>query len=292
MPRVACFGSGSPASLAAAHALARHERLVAVVVPSEHPERSAALRRTATALGASVVEMSRGGDEATARALGPIGVEVGCVASFPHRLRSPLLELPPMGVVNAHASLLPAHRGVDPIFWTYVACDLRTGVSVHAVDARIDAGPVLGAVPVALPRGVDHRLLYTLLARLGAALVARIVRDLARGGASSVAQVGGTHEPDPARGTWRAQVMALGAADLWHVLSGLGASFAPLLSTSGGVPVEHGAVLGWSGTPSGRPQGTIERRARSIRVHCADGYVDCAPPRAPCSRLSRLLHRA
>ena len=53
------------------------------------------------------------------------------VASFPHLLSPETLAAARIGALNVHMSLLPRHRGVDPLFWTYWDDDREAGVTIH-----------------------------------------------------------------------------------------------------------------------------------------------------------------
>lgn len=54
-----------------------------------------------------------------------------------------ILEIPSLGCVNVHASLLPRHRGAAPIAWAILNGDARTGVTTMLMDEGLDTGPVL-----------------------------------------------------------------------------------------------------------------------------------------------------
>ena len=60
------------------------------------------------------------------------------------------LDVPPLGIINTHPSLLPRYRGPNPIAWTVRNGDRELGFSVHRMDARFDTGPLLaqGATPI------------------------------------------------------------------------------------------------------------------------------------------------
>lgn len=86
------------------------------------------------------------------------------VSFFWHR-RVPraVRELAPLGAIGVHPSLLPRHRGADPVFWTLRRGDPRTGVTVHALDDGYDTGALLAArdVPVD-PSWNAHALAHAL----------------------------------------------------------------------------------------------------------------------------------
>ena len=54
-----------------------------------------------------------------------------------------ILDIPPMGIVNVHASLLPKYRGAAPIQWAIARGEARTGVTIMRIDAGLDTGPML-----------------------------------------------------------------------------------------------------------------------------------------------------
>jgi methionyl-tRNA formyltransferase len=71
------------------------------------------------------------------RALGPdLLVSVSC----PQIFKPPLIELPPLGILNIHGALLPRYRGVLPSFWMLANGETKAGVTIYYVDARIDIG--------------------------------------------------------------------------------------------------------------------------------------------------------
>jgi methionyl-tRNA formyltransferase len=65
------------------------------------------------------------------------------VVAYGQILRQAVLDIPPRGVINVHASLLPKYRGASPIAAAILAGDEETGVSIMLMDAGMDTGPVL-----------------------------------------------------------------------------------------------------------------------------------------------------
>ncbi len=65
------------------------------------------------------------------------------VGGFDIILKRPLLDLPKIGCVNAHSSLLPKHRGPNPFCWALLANEQETGVTFHVMDEGIDTGDIL-----------------------------------------------------------------------------------------------------------------------------------------------------
>lgn len=79
------------------------------------------------------------------------GCELLLVMAYGHILRRTLLEFPPLGTYNLHASLLPKYRGASPIQAALASGDRETGVTLMRMVRRLDAGPIVDqeAFPVA-----------------------------------------------------------------------------------------------------------------------------------------------
>jgi methionyl-tRNA formyltransferase len=69
--------------------------------------------------------------------------DVIVVAAFGQILRPDVLDLPPHGCINVHASLLPRWRGAAPIQASILNGDLQTGVTIMKMDPGVDTGPIL-----------------------------------------------------------------------------------------------------------------------------------------------------
>ena len=74
------------------------------------------------------------------RSLAP---ELIVVAAYGRILPKDILDVPPLGCVNVHASLLPQYRGSAPINWAMLNGDTETGVSIMYMAEELDAGDVI-----------------------------------------------------------------------------------------------------------------------------------------------------
>ncbi|HOZ47877.1 MAG TPA: methionyl-tRNA formyltransferase [Candidatus Hydrogenedentes bacterium] len=72
--------------------------------------------------------------------------DVLLVAGFSVILKRPILDLPRIGCVNVHSSLLPKHRGPNPFCWALLDGDRRAGVTFHIMDEGIDTGDIIEQV--------------------------------------------------------------------------------------------------------------------------------------------------
>lgn len=67
-----------------------------------------------------------------------------CVIShFEKLIKKPLLEIPPMGFINLHPSLLPNYRGMAPQHWPIINGEKEAGISVHYVEEKADTGNII-----------------------------------------------------------------------------------------------------------------------------------------------------
>ncbi len=82
--------------------------------------------------------------------LAALDADVAISAAFPVLIPADALEVPPLGIMNTHPSLLPRYRGPNPIAWTVRNGDRELGYSIHRMDADFDTGPLLaqGTTPI------------------------------------------------------------------------------------------------------------------------------------------------
>jgi methionyl-tRNA formyltransferase len=110
-----------------------------------------------------------------------LGAEVAVVVAYGLILPQPVLDAPPLGAFNLHASLLPRWRGAAPIQRAIMAGDKETGVAVMQMEAGLDTGPVAMVERTAIGPDETAGALHDRLARLGADLMARALAALERG---------------------------------------------------------------------------------------------------------------
>ncbi len=104
-----------------------------------------------------------------------------CVACFSRRIPRVILDLPRLGCLNVHPSLLPANRGPAPLFWTFREGSVTTGVTVHMMDEGLDTGPIVMQQALTVPDGIGYTDLEQRCAVLGGALLAESVWQLYTG---------------------------------------------------------------------------------------------------------------
>ena len=135
------------------------------------------------------------------RSLAP---ELIVVVAYGRILPKDILDVPPLGCVNVHASLLPKYRGSAPINWAMLNGDTETGVSIMYMAEELDAGDVILTAKTPIDPEEDLPSLWDRLAKVGAEALAEALPLLAAGTAPRTPQ-DAAQAPGPApRRNWRA----------------------------------------------------------------------------------------
>ena len=128
-------------------------------------------------LGVPVFQPEKIRDPAVIERLRLLAPDVMVVVAYGQIIPGDVLSIPPKGVVNVHASLLPRHRGAAPVARAILAGDRETGVTIMLMDEQLDHGPVLATWQTAIGSREDAAALTARLAEIGADL---LVETLAR----------------------------------------------------------------------------------------------------------------
>ncbi|MBO4378577.1 MAG: methionyl-tRNA formyltransferase [Clostridia bacterium] len=112
-----------------------------------------------------------------------------CVtAAFGHILSQEVLDIPRLGTVNVHASLLPKYRGSAPVNWALMMGETVTGVTTMLTDRGMDTGDILMARAVEIDPQEDAGMLTERLAGVGAELLIETLRAIERGDCPRIKQ--------------------------------------------------------------------------------------------------------
>jgi len=103
------------------------------------------------------------------------------VIAFGQKVGRNLINLPPKGAINVHASLLPKYRGAAPINWAIINGETRTGISIITVDEKMDAGKILMQLETAIGPNETAGGLHDRLAKLAAPLLLKTLDQIADG---------------------------------------------------------------------------------------------------------------
>ncbi len=125
----------------------------------------------------SLVQPATLKDKAMVTLLTALHADIMVVAAYGQLIPRELLEIPPRGCVNIHASLLPRWRGAAPIQRAILAGDRETGVTIMQMDVGLDTGAMLLAQPVRIADEDTAQTLHDKLAATGAQLIVRTLKE-------------------------------------------------------------------------------------------------------------------
>jgi methionyl-tRNA formyltransferase len=103
------------------------------------------------------------------------------VIAFGQKIGSELINLPPKGAINVHASLLPKYRGAAPINWAIVNGETKTGISIITVARKMDAGRILSQVQTDVAADETAGQLHDRLAKMAAPLLLKTIGQISNG---------------------------------------------------------------------------------------------------------------
>jgi methionyl-tRNA formyltransferase len=157
-------------------------------LPIAEPSAFPSVASTAWQHGLDLYQVGRCSSSAALEGLRALQPDVLCVSCFPQILSKAALEVPGLGCLNVHPSLLPAYRGPAPLFWTFRDGTGTGGVTVHRMEVRIDSGPIVAQQALQLPDGVSGAWLEQACGRLGGQLLLQALADLGAGRMHAVPQ--------------------------------------------------------------------------------------------------------
>ncbi len=136
--------------------------------------------------------------------------DVMVIVGYGQIIPQAIIDLPRLGIVNVHASLLPKYRGAAPIQWAIANGETRTGVTTMRIDAGLDTGDILLARETPIDPDEDALALGERLSRMGAGLLVETLAGMEKGSIvprpqdSSLATLARMLTKEDGRVNWRA----------------------------------------------------------------------------------------
>ena len=109
------------------------------------------------------------------------GPDLIVVIAFGQKIGNELVNLPPKGAINVHASLLPKYRGAAPINWAIINGETRTGISIITLAEKMDAGKILAQAETDIGPDETAGRLHDRLAQIAAPLLLKTIDQIAGG---------------------------------------------------------------------------------------------------------------
>jgi methionyl-tRNA formyltransferase len=294
---VAFFGSGGEGSMVPLDAVSKVHQVIAVVRPaSARSGLGRALRSLFSRLGIGqravlsrwarrndvpLFDAVSGRDPELVDRLKRLAPDVICVSAFPWLLGGEILGLARRSALNLHSSLLPRHRGPNPLLWIYYENDKQTGVTVHQMNLRADAGDILAQESFDLPRGFAVDRLYSKKAELGGRLLVQVLGKLETSDLNPILQDErfSSYAPQISHGVGLVNFSEWDVERVWHFLSGLCARRREPLWDARGKRVHYRSVLGYTPSDCCDDPGALRSASFGWNLYCRGGSVQLGDAR-------------
>lgn len=146
------------------------------------------VKQVALARGLPLIQPQNINDPAPVQQLVDLSLDAIVVASYGQLLRSVVFDLPMLGTINIHASLLPAYRGAAPVNWAIMHGETRTGIATFFIEKGLDTGDVLMMESLDIGSDETAHELEDRLATLGVDVILETLRGLANGSLTAIPQ--------------------------------------------------------------------------------------------------------
>ena len=103
------------------------------------------------------------------------------VVAFGQILSKAILEIPQLGCINVHASLLPKYRGAAPIHWSIINGETKTGITTMYMDVGLDTGDMILKEEVSISAKMNTGELHDTLMNIGAKTLLQTIKQIAEG---------------------------------------------------------------------------------------------------------------
>jgi methionyl-tRNA formyltransferase len=180
------------------------------------------VKESALRAGIEVYQPAKLNEPAVVEFLSRYRPDAMVVVAYGHILPKWLIDLPRLGCINLHASLLPKYRGAAPIQWSLIRGEAVTGVTTMRIDVGLDTGDTLLKRDAAIQDDDTAKTLGARLSQLGADLMIETLRRLERGNLiaqpqdHSQATLAPILKKEDGRIDWN-----LPAVDIWNRIRGL-----------------------------------------------------------------------
>ncbi|NMF97085.1 methionyl-tRNA formyltransferase [Aromatoleum toluolicum] len=240
------------------------------------------VKQVALAHGIAVDQPEKLRTEEQRAALAACAPDILVVAAYGLLLPPAVLELPRLGCINIHASLLPRWRGAAPIHRAIEAGDAETGITIMQMDEGLDTGAMLMKRALAIGPDDTTATLHDRLAALGAEMVVEALRALPQGTLHA--------EPQPEAGvTYAAKIGKAEAAIDWRrpavAIGRAVRAFNPFPGAVG--TLRDVAVKIWRAEPvagAGAPGTVLSADESGVVVACGEGALRLVELQKPGSR--------
>ena len=232
------------------------------------------VKEVAVGAGIPVFQPERIKREDGVTALKSLAPDLCVTAAFGQLLSQEILDIPKLGTINVHSSLLPLHRGSAPINWAIIKGDQVTGVTTMFTDKGMDTGDMLLKRETPIGEKENAGELSDRLAEMGAQLLIETIRALEAGTLKRIPQdhEQATYEPKMDKELGRVD-WEKSAQEIDWLVRGV-TPWPGAFTTIGDQTMKLFDVTRVSDVPSGAPGEIIAADAKQgLIVSCADADV-------------------
>ena len=171
----------------------KHEILAVVTQPDRPKGRGKELAKSPVKLvaeerGIPVLQPERVKAPEVVEQLRALQPDIILVAAFGQIVSKDILDIPPYGCINVHASLLPEYRGAAPIQWSILDGKTTTGITIMRMDEGIDTGDMICSLEIPITKEETGGSLHDKLAAAGGPLLLSAMEQIADGTATYTQQ--------------------------------------------------------------------------------------------------------
>ena len=233
--------------------------------------------------GTPVYQPEKLRDGEAAKTIRDLTPELIVVVAYGKILPKEILDIPPHGCINVHASLLPKYRGAAPIQWAILNGERVTGITVMHMDEGLDTGDIIAMRETEILPCETSGQLFDRLCILGAELLADTIPAIAAGTATRTPQdhAIATHVPPLSRDMSPVD-WSRAARAIIDQIQGLNPWPMATTEIDGKVFKLHTAHVGANCVRPSSPPGTIlSADADGLEIACGDGSVVITHLQAP-----------
>lgn len=193
-PRIVFFGTPVFAAETLEFLISQGQNIVAVVSkPDKAVGRSSKLqptpvRQIAEKYNLPLLQPDKVSAEEPSKQLEAYNADLFVVVAYGEIIRQHILDMPKLGCINVHASLLPKYRGAAPIQRSIIEGNPKTGITIMHMVKQMDAGDMISIAEVVIEDHDTYGSLSTKLCEAGKHLLLQAIQDLAAGKANRVIQ--------------------------------------------------------------------------------------------------------
>ena|SRR3712207_3734919 len=155
------------------------------------------VKELALQYGIEVLQPERASDHDFVAKVRDIKPDLIVVIAFGQILKKDILEIPRIGCINVHVSILPKYRGAAPINWVLINGEKKTGVTIMFMDEGLDTGDIIECKEFDLDTQINAGELHDIMMVEGAELLVKVVKNLESGNYTRTVQDHSKHTYAP-----------------------------------------------------------------------------------------------